>query len=102
MVNVLGYINNSTKILEDNFSRALEEIMAINSMEYDKIAQNLKGRNGKLEIEYDIVLFNSSYLFILEVKRKPHINDFKQLLEQKESFPKVFKGYDNFQIHLEL
>ena len=76
--------------------------MLIDGIKYDEIVQNLKGISEKLKVEYDIVLFNASHLFIVEVKRKPHINDFKQLLKHKALFPQVFKGYDNFNIHLGL
>ena len=76
--------------------------MIIDNIQYDEMETNFKGRNKRLQGEYDIVLFNSSHLFIVEVKRKPHINDFKQLLKQKESFPQIFNDYKDFNIHLGL
>ena len=98
-----GYIRNSSEILENNFFEALEESdMVIDYIQYDEITQNLKGKSKTLQVEYDIVLFNASHLFIIEVKRKPHINDFKQLLRHQKTFPQVFTDYKDFHIHLGL
>ena len=103
MANVLGFIDNTADILENKFAYALEESdMVIDHIQYDEITQNLKGKSKTLQVEYDIVLFNASHLFIVEVKRKPHINDFKQLLRHKETFPQVFIDYKDFHIHLGL
>ena len=103
MANVLGFIGNSADILENKFATAIEDSdMVIDNIQYDEMETNFKGRNKQLQGEYDIVLFNSSHLFIVEVKRKPHINDFKQILKHKKIFPQLFKGYDDFTIHLGL
>ena len=98
-----NFIRNSAEIVEDNFYRALEDSdMIIDNIHYDEIAKDLKGRTKKFEGQYDIVLFNSEHVFIIEVKHKPHVNDLKQLKKQKETFPKIFRDYKDFHIHLGL
>ena len=108
MAQIQNFISNASDVLEDQFYRAfLEEledhgVIEIGKIVYDEIVKDLRGKTKKLQGQYDLVLFNSDHLFIAEVKSKPHVKDFEQMLKQKESFPAIFKDYADFQIHLGL
>ena len=98
-----NYIKNGAEILEDYFHRALEASnLIIGQIKYEEIAKDLNGKTRQLVGQYDIALFNSEHVFLVEVKRKPHVNDFVQLLKQRETFPQIFQDYKGFQIHLGL
>ena len=79
-----------------------QQFFAINGIKYDMLDKDLKGRYGKLTGQYDIVLFNTDHIFIVEVKRKAHVNDIDKVLQLKASFPKIFPQYSDFTFHLGL
>ena len=97
-----GFVNNEGKIIEDQFFHALKKCMLIDGIQYDDIEFDMQYRGRKLKAQFDIVLFNSQHLLIVEVKRKPHLNDLEKLLKYKKIFPEIFTDYQGFQIHLGL
>ena len=66
------------------------------------MGRNFKAETKKLKGQYDIILFNSAIILLIDVKRKAHINDIDKLLKHKESFPLLFKQYNDFKIYLGL
>ncbi len=100
-----NFISNTSEILESRLCRSVEQVIEkngfieIGGIRYDEVEQNLKGKNG-ITAQYDLVLFSKTkHLLLIEVKRKPHVKDFQQVLRQKETFPKLFPGYQDYEIH---
>jgi len=69
---------------------------------FDTIEKNIKPKTKKLEDEYDIVLFNSSSVAIIEVKYKAHKNDVAHVLKKAETFKILCPDYKDFKIYLGL
>ncbi len=100
-----NFISNTSEILENRLFRSAEQVIEkngfieIGGIRYDEVEQNLKGKNG-ITAQYDLVLFSKTkHLLLIEVKRKPHVKDFQQVLRQKETFPKLFPRYQDYEIH---
>ena len=91
-----NYQNNGALTLEDRFYRAIKQMIKqrtfieIDHIKYDMADKDLKGRCGQLEGQYDMVLFNTQHILIIEVKKKAHISDIEKVLRLRKSFPKVF------------
>ncbi len=104
-----SYITVESDIQEDAYyrtgQREIEEkgFIMIGGVAYDSVDKNVKGRSDKKVIgQYDVVFYNSSHIFIVEVKHKLRLDDFDQVFRHKETFPVVFPQYQDFQIHLGL
>jgi hypothetical protein len=69
---------------------------------FDEIRKNIKPKNGKLEDEYDIVLYNENSVAIIEIKYKAHVNDLSSVLKKAETFRILCPDYKNFKIYLGL
>ncbi len=100
-----NFISNTSEILEGRLCRSVEQVIEkygfieIGGIRYDEVEQNLKGKNG-ITAQYDLVLFSKTkHLLLIEVKRKPHVKDFQQVLRQKETFPKLFPSYQDYTIY---
>jgi len=69
---------------------------------FDSISKGLKPKTKKLEDEYDLVLFNSTSVAIIEVKYKAHKNDVTQVLKKSDTFKILCPDYKDFKIYLGL
>ena len=67
-----------------------------------KSVRTLKLKRKRFKGRYDIILFNSEIILLVDVKRKVHISDIDKLLKYKETFPLLFKKYRDFKIYLGL
>ncbi len=103
-----SYITVESDIQEDAYyrtgQREIEEkgFIMIGGVAYDSVDKNVKGRFEKVVGQYDVVFYNRSHIFIVEVKHKLRLDDFDQVFRHKETFPVVFPQYQDFQIHLGL
>ncbi len=101
-----NFISNTSEILESRLCRSVEQVIEkygfieIGGIRYDEVEQNLKGKDNGITAQYDLVLFSKTkHLLLIEVKRKPHVKDFQQVLRQKETFPRLFPSYQDYTIH---
>ena len=69
---------------------------------FDDIDKNLKGRLKDLKAEYDIVLYNSDSVAIIEVKFKVKKEHIEQLIKKAETFRIIYPYYKDFNIYLGL
>ncbi len=103
-----SYITVESDIQEDAYyrtgQREIEEkgFIMLGGIAYDSVDKNVKGRFEKVVGQYDVVFYNRSHIFIVEVKHKLRLDDFDQVFRHKETFPVVFPRYQDFQIHLGL
>ncbi len=103
-----SYITVESDIQEDAYyrtgQREIEEkgFIMLGGIAYDSVDKNVKGRFEKVVGQYDVVFYNRSHIFIVEVKHKLRLDDFDQVFRHKETFPVIFPRYQDFQIHLGL
>ena len=69
---------------------------------FDKLEDHVKGIKDGFKDEYDILLFNSKSIGIIEIKFKAHLNDVPKILRKAETFKVNFPEYQNHQIYLGL
>jgi len=67
---------------------------------FDEITKGLKYRSKKIEVEYDVVLYNCSSVAIIEVKYKAHENDLPKILKKIDTFRYIYPDYQNYKIYL--
>ena len=86
------YFYNSFEKKEKNFF----------GKKFDDIEKNVKGRLGNLKDEYDIVLYNSDSVAIIEVKFKVRKDHIENLIKKAETFKMLYSYYKDFNIYLGL
>ena len=69
---------------------------------FNEISRALKPKIGKMEDDYDIVLFNCTSVAIIEVKYKAHENDLPTVLKKVETFRILCPTYKDYKIYLGL
>jgi len=97
----LGGIGKSNgEIAEDFFYSALEHSMQIGNMKFDYIDRNIhRKRNGK-EGEYDIILYNSYKILVVEVKyrfRYEYLHKF--YTDKLKLFKNLYPEYKSYKIY---
>ena len=93
---------NNGAVAESFFYETLANKMELGDFHFDFIEPNVKRANRKLNIqgEYDIVLYNSKLIVIIETKYKVHPNDIEKLLEKKiPNYRKLFPEKQNYTIY---
>ncbi|MBS3772233.1 MAG: hypothetical protein KGY69_18415, partial [Bacteroidales bacterium] len=73
---------NSKDVAEEFFKRGLEARNSIFGIEYKEV-DHLERRSKKLQGEFDIVLHNSKYVIVIEVKYKLHPDDVTDFIERR-------------------
>ncbi len=69
-----GVSENSKDVAEEFFFRGLENRKELFGIEYEYI-DSMTRHKGKLQGQYDIVLYNGDKIIVIEVKYKLHPND---------------------------
>jgi len=69
---------------------------------FNEIEKNVKPKGKKLQDEYDIVMYNDSYVAIVETKFKAHKNDLQKVLKKAETFRILCPDYKDYKIYLGL
>jgi hypothetical protein len=68
---------------EDFFAHSLQEKKMLGDKQFDAVALQLKAHKGKVQDEFDIVLYNGDAVGLVEVKHKVHPSDIENLLHRK-------------------
>jgi len=98
-----GWANNHGSFAEEYFFNAFEKgEQDFFGEHFNKISKNLKYVEQNLEDEYDIVMYNSHYVAIVEVKYKAHKNDIPQVIKKAETFKTLTSSFKDFKIYLGL
>jgi hypothetical protein len=96
--------NNFGSFAEEYFFNSFdEEKQDFFGEHFNDIDKNVKppGKNN-LKDEYDIVMYNDSYVAIVETKFKAHKNDIPKVIKKAETFRILCPDYQNFKIYLGL
>ncbi len=92
-----GIGNNLGSFAEEFFFHGFNENLNVNGVKYDSIEQNRARRRNNIEGEYDIVLFNTNKILVVEVKytlKQHQVEKFceKSMPRFKQLFPEL-KNY---------
>ena len=100
MFKEIGGIGNSNgAFAEEFFYNGFLENMQINGIKYDYIEPNKAREKGNLKGEYDIVMFNSNKIMVIEVKyklEKDEVRDF--YMKKLPKFKKLFPEYKEYSV----
>ena len=98
-----GITNNAGSITEEYFYNSMKEKPFLGGVKYDTVDRNIKGNFSKVRDEFDIVMYNSDSIALIECKSKAHENDLIKLIERKASnFKELFPYYKKYKIYLGL
>ena len=101
LVGSISYNNGS--FAEEYFFNAFENgEQNFFGEKFDDIEKNLKHKTKKVKYEYDIVLYNSVSVAIIEVKYKAHENDIPHVINQAKTFRETYPDYRDYKIYLGL
>ena len=86
---------------EDFFGNTLQEKKKLGNIQFDAVALQLKAHKGKVQDEFDIVMYNGHAIGLVEVKHKVHPSDIEKLVSAKlPNFRKLFPQYADFDFYL--
>jgi hypothetical protein len=96
-----GMANSDGDAAEEHFFTSLESKMMFAGQHYDAIDSNVKRTVGNLRGEFDIVLYNSVAVAIIEVKHKACQADLEKLVAKKlPVFRSLFPQYQDHAVYL--
>jgi hypothetical protein len=85
--NMGNWSNNHGSFAEEYFFNSFEnEQQNFFGEHFNKIEKNVKPVGKKLQDEYDVVMYNDSYVAIVESKFKAHKNDIPKVIKKAETF----------------
>ena len=92
---------NLGDVAEDFFGNTLQEKKMLGDIQFDAVALQLKAHKGKVQDEFDIVMYNGHAIGLVEVKHKVHPSDIEKLVSAKlPNFRKLFPQYADFDFYL--
>jgi hypothetical protein len=98
-----SWVNNHGSFAEEYFFNSFDNgKQNFFGEKFDKIEKNIKNVRKDLKDEFDIVLYNSAYVAIIEVKYKAHRNDLPKVLKKAETFRILCPDYKDSKIYLGL
>ena len=98
---VSGIGINLGDVAEDFFGTSLQEKKMLGNVQFDAVALQLKAHKGKIQDEFDVVMYNGNAIGIVEVKHKVHPADIEKLISGKlPNFRKLFPQYACFDFYL--
>jgi hypothetical protein len=99
-----SWSNNHGSFAEEYFYNSFEnEQQNFFGEHFNDIDKNLKPpKKNNLKDEYDIVMYNDSYVAIVESKFKAHKNDIPKVIKKAETFRILCPDYTDFKIYLGL
>ena len=88
---------------EDFFAHSLQENKVLGDIHFDSIAFGLHSQKGKIQDEFDIVMYNGDSVAIIEVKHKVHPADLDTLMKKKlPNFRALFPRFSDMHCYLGL
>jgi len=97
----LGGIGKSNgEIAEDFFYSALEKSLEIGKLKFDYIDRNLRRKRNNTEAEFDIILYNSYKVVVVEIKynfKLPYLRSFYK--DKLKRFRTLFPEYSEYKLY---
>ena len=86
---------------EEFFSYSLQKNKKLGKISFDAVALQLKGHKGRVQDEFDVVMYNGDSVGLVEIKHKVHPSDIEQLISRKlPNFRALFPKYACSAIYL--
>ncbi len=86
---------------EEFFASSLQKNKKLGKVKFDAVALQLKAHKGKVQDEFDVVMYNGNSVGLVEVKHKVHPADVEQLITRKlPNFKALFPAYSNADFYL--
>jgi len=98
-----GWANSHGSFAEEYFFNSFDaEQQDFFGEHFNKIRKNVHHVWKNLEDEYDIVMYNDSYVAIVETKFRAHKNNIPKVLKKAETFKILCPDYKDYKIYLGL
>jgi hypothetical protein len=98
---VTGIGNNTGAFAEEYFYNALSKTKRMGGIKYVYVSKNVKSRVGKIEGEFDVVMYNGNSVALIETKFCAHPNFFEKTPEERVgTFRTLFPQYAHHKIYL--
>jgi hypothetical protein len=92
---------NLGNVAEEFFANSLQKNKKLGKVKFDAVALQLKGHKGKVQDEFDVVMYNGNSVGLVEVKHKVHPADVEQLMTRKlPNFKALFPAYSSADFYL--
>ena len=79
---------------EEFFAHSLQEKKTLGKVRFDAVALQLKAHKGRVQDEFDVVMYNGESVGLVEIKHKVHPADVEQLITRKlPNFRALFPKY---------
>ena len=92
---------NLGNVAEEFFANSLQKNKKLGRVKFDAVALQLKGHKGKVQDEFDVVMYNGNSVGLVEVKHKVHPADVEQLMMRKlPNFKALFPAYSGADFYL--
>jgi hypothetical protein len=92
---------NLGQAAEDFFASILQKNKKLGKIRFDAVALQLKGHKGKVQDEFDVVMYNGNTVGLVEVKHKVHPFDVELLITRKlPNFKALFPAYAKADFYL--
>ena len=92
---------NLVHAAEEFFANSLQKNKKLGKVKFDAVALQLKGHKGKVQDEFDVVMYNGNAVGLVEVKHKVHPSDVDQLITRKLlNFKALFPKYADAAFYL--
>ncbi len=94
---------NTGAYAEEYFYHRLKNHNQLLNIKFTLIDRDVKREDGKLDGQYDLILHNGQYLFVVEIKYKLHPNDIIKFKEKAlPKFKKLFPEYSDKKLYIVL
>ncbi|GHV66048.1 hypothetical protein FACS1894199_08560 [Bacteroidia bacterium] len=96
-----GISNNNGHFAEEYFYNALDATRKLGNIKFDFIERNRERHIGKVQDEFDIIMFNGSSVAIIEVKYRARQHSLQHLTTQKvKNFRTLYPEYADRKLYL--
>ena len=98
-----GWANSHGSFAEEYFYNSFEaDKKNFFGEHFNEIMKNVKPKGKNLQDEYDIVMYNDSYIAIVETKFRAHKSNISKVLKKAETFKILCPDYKDYKIYLGL
>ena len=88
---------------EDFFIHSLQDHKRLGDIQFETSAREVTSHKGRIQDEFDLVLYNGNSIGLVEINHKVHPSDLEKLISSKlPNFRYLFPQYNDYRIYLGL
>ena len=100
-LNLGGIGNNNGAFAEEVFGNSLEETKTFAGIHFDEVKRNMKSKQGGVEDEFDVVMYNDNAVVLIEVKYTALTKHLDNMVAKKvPNFRTLFPYYAKHKVYL--